>query len=139
MTVQTHSISCRSKDKLVRSSITRYKLKLFTQCKQTKTSPKHDKPLKIVRKLLSYLRFVVLTAVVMKSYILWDIMPCSPLKMLPPPSGLHGIISQKIGPFINKLPFLGNFILKLHLHAGRKLKTLQLLHGSYISIKKLYM
>jgi hypothetical protein len=52
--------------------------------------------------------FVVLTAVVMKSNIFWDIMPCSPLKVNRRFgetcsskhrlnfNGLHGVISQKI-------------------------------------------
>jgi hypothetical protein len=73
----------------------------------------------------TYVGFAVLTAVVMKNTILWDIMPCSLLSTLPPtftliyflayPSALkmevicssetltfnelHGIISQKIALF----------------------------------------
>jgi hypothetical protein len=40
----------------------------------------------------------VLTTVVMKSSIFWDIMPCSPLTF----NGLQGLISQKIELFKNK-------------------------------------
>jgi hypothetical protein len=93
---------------------------------------------KIVRKLLSYLGFEVM-AVVIKKYLVGyntlqstESQPTFWRKMLPPPSGLHGVISQEIELFTNKLSFLANFILKFHLCAGRKLKTLQLLHGSYI-------
>jgi hypothetical protein len=46
--------------------------------------------------------FEVLTVVAMKSYVFWDVTPCSPLKGNWPPkhwltfNELHSVISQKI-------------------------------------------
>jgi hypothetical protein len=50
---------------------------------------------------LNYVGFEVLTAVVMKSMIFWDITPCRWRRYVPPKSrltfnGLHGVISQKM-------------------------------------------
>jgi hypothetical protein len=43
-----------------------------------------------------FVEFEVLTAVVIKSNLLWNITLCRPLKI----NGLHGVISQRISTFV---------------------------------------
>jgi hypothetical protein len=50
--------------------------------------------------LIKYAEFAVLTAVVMKSSLFWDITPYSPLNV----NTVHGVMSQKTELFLNKYP-----------------------------------
>jgi hypothetical protein len=58
--------------------------------------------------LIYFVGFEVLTAVVVKSSIFWDIIPCSPLDV----NQLHSIITKKIDSSLNSLntEFLHHFL-----------------------------
>jgi hypothetical protein len=76
--------------------------------KNTMNTEKKEIKEKRKRNKLIHMRFEVLSAVVMKSSVFWDITPCSPLKVNQHLRGtcqlafnrLHNIISQKIELFI---------------------------------------
>jgi hypothetical protein len=74
---------------------------------------------------INFVGFEVFTTVVMKSFITWDMTPCSPLGV----NGLHGVTSQKMTLYIYQLnayeilqeyftPLGHNFMSKIKIISG---------------------